>query len=46
MHSYNIYYDLTTYRLRYQGHIINLAVNSFIYVTNSEALEENEQPTI
>jgi hypothetical protein len=44
LHEYNIIYDPVTQRLRCQGHIINLSVNSFIYVTNEENLEEDEEP--
>jgi hypothetical protein len=43
LHSYNISYDSTTYRLRCQGHIINLSVNSFLYVTDKENLEEDRE---
>ena len=41
--KYDIYYDPKTHRIRCQGHIINLSVNDFIYVTNTKLLEENEE---
>ena len=44
LHEYSIIYDPVAYRIRYQGHIINLSVNSFIYVTDKENLEEEEEP--
>jgi hypothetical protein len=44
LHEYDIIYDPITQRLRCQGHIINLSVNSFIYVTDKENLEEDEEP--
>jgi len=37
---WHIKYDPKTHRLRCQGHIINLAVQSFLFVTNSENIEE------
>jgi hypothetical protein len=40
--EYQIIYDSVTQRLCCQGHIINLSVNSFIYVTDMEKLEEEE----
>jgi hypothetical protein len=44
LHEYDIIYNPITQRLRCQGHIINLSVNSFIYVTDKENLEEDEEP--
>lgn len=38
--QYDIFYDSKTHRIRCQGHIINLAVNDFIYVSNTNLLEE------
>jgi hypothetical protein len=43
LHEYDILYDPIIRRLRCQGHIINLAVNSFIYVTDKENLEEDKE---
>lgn len=37
---WHIKYDPKTHRLRCQGHIINLALQSFLFVTNSENIEE------
>ena len=44
LYEYSIIYDPVTYRIRYQGHIINLSINSFIYITDKENLEEEEEP--
>jgi len=43
LHEYDINYDPKTHRLRCQGHIINLSINSFLYVTDLETLEEDEE---
>jgi hypothetical protein len=46
LYEYNIVYDPKTHRLRCQGHIINLSVNSFLYVTDDENVEgDEEHPT-
>jgi hypothetical protein len=42
LHEYGIQYDPQHYRLRCQGHVLNLSVNSFLYVTNSDILEEED----
>jgi hypothetical protein len=39
--KWHIRYNPKTHRLRCQGHIINLAVQSFLFVTNSENIEED-----
>ena len=46
LHIYTIIYNATLYRLRYIGHIINLAVNSFLFVTDTEDLEEPQNRTL
>ena len=38
-----IKYDAKTHWLRCQGHIINLAVNSFLFVTDSDNLESDNK---
>jgi hypothetical protein len=38
--DHSIKYDYRLHRIRYQGHILNLAVYSFLFVTNSENLED------
>ena len=38
-----IKYDVKTHRLRCQGHIINLAVNSFLFVTDSDNPESDDE---
>jgi hypothetical protein len=45
LHEHLIIYDSTTQRLRCQGHIINLSINSFIYVTDKENLEQDDEPS-
>ena len=40
--KHTIKYDPKQYRLRCQGHIINLSVNSFLFVTDDESLENEE----
>jgi hypothetical protein len=44
LYEYSIIYDPIAYRIRCQGHIINLSINSFIYITDKENLEEEEEP--
>jgi hypothetical protein len=44
LHKYSIIYDPIAHRIRCQGYIINLSINSFIYVTDKENLEEEEEP--
>jgi hypothetical protein len=38
--DHSIKYDYKLHRIRCQGHIINLAVYSFLFVTDSENLED------
>ena len=40
--SFNIKYDPIARRLRCSGHIINLSVKSFLFVTDDETLEATE----
>ena len=40
--SFNIKYDPIARRLRCSGHIINLSVKSFLFVTDNETLEATE----
>ena len=42
LHEYGIQYDSQHHRLRCQGHVLNLSVNSFLYVTDSDYLEEDD----
>ena len=39
-HHWHIKYNLKTYRLRCQGHIINLAIQSFLFIINSKNIKE------
>jgi hypothetical protein len=41
--KWNIKYDPKTHRLRCQGHILNLAANSFLFVTDNEDLEDDDE---
>jgi hAT family C-terminal dimerisation region len=43
LHEHGIIYDAKHHRLRCQGHIINLSVNSFLYVTDNEAIDEKDE---
>jgi hypothetical protein len=43
--KHDIKYDTKHYRVRCQGHILNLLVHSFLFVTNSENLEDNTLET-
>jgi len=45
-HDYRIQYNSIHHRLRYQGHIIHLAVKSFLFVTNKENIKEDEETNI
>jgi hAT family C-terminal dimerisation region len=46
LQEYQIEYDARHHRIRCQGHIINLVAHAFIFITDSENLEaENETPT-
>ncbi len=38
--KWRLNYDAKTHRLHYQGHIINLAIQSFLFVTQEENLEK------
>ena len=40
--SYNIKYDPVYHHLHYSSHIINLAVKSFLFVTNNKTLKANK----
>jgi hypothetical protein len=44
--SFNIKYDPFHHRLRCSGHIINLAVKSFLFVTDNETLEADDAEEI
>ena len=39
--NYKLLYDLIHYRIRCQGYVINLAVKSFLFVTDKENIEED-----
>jgi hypothetical protein len=42
LQKYGIKYDPKHHRLRCQGHILNLCVNSFLFVTDDESLEQDD----
>ncbi len=44
--DHRITYNAIHYRLHYQGHIINLAIKSFLFVTNKENIEEDKERDI
>jgi hAT family C-terminal dimerisation region len=44
--KYGITYDADLHRLRCMGHIINLSVNSFLWVTDTEDLEQPNNQTL
>ena len=39
LHDYNMVYDAKQHRLRCMGHIINLSVNSFLFVMATDDIE-------
>jgi hypothetical protein len=42
LYKHGIQYDAKHHRLRCHGHIINLSVNSFLYVTDKENIEDDD----
>lgn len=42
LRQYDIQYDPTSHRLRCQGHIINLAAKSFLFITDKEKIKCND----
>ena len=44
--DFNLKYEPVHYRIRCQGHVINLAVKSFLFVTDKEALDEDEERSV
>jgi len=44
--DFRLQYDPIHHRIRCQGHIINLAVKSFLFVTDKEVLDEDEEANI
>jgi hypothetical protein len=40
--KHDLTYDPKYHRARCQGHVLNLSVNSFLFVTDSENLENDE----
>jgi hypothetical protein len=44
--EYNVKYDPKHHRLRCQGHIINLAVKSFLFVTDKENIDEDDETNV
>jgi hypothetical protein len=41
--DFRLNYDPILHRIRCQGHIINLAVKSFLFVTDKETLDETKK---
>ncbi len=44
--DFNLKYELVYYYIRYQGHVINLAIKSFLFVTDKEALNKDEERSV
>jgi hypothetical protein len=44
--DFRLSYDLIHHRIRCQGYIINLAVKSFLFVTDKETLDEDEETNV
>jgi hypothetical protein len=44
--KHNVKFDPKHHRLRCQGHIINLACKSFLFVTDDENIDEDEEADI
>jgi hypothetical protein len=44
--DFRLNYNPIYYRIRCQGHIINLAVKSFLFVTDKETLDKDEETSV
>ncbi len=44
--DFQLKYDPIYYRIRCQGHVINLAVKSFLFVTDKETLDEDQETSV
>ena len=44
--KFSLKYDSVYYRIRYQGYIINLAIKSFLFVTDKKVLDKNTESNI
>ena len=44
--DFKLSYDPIRYRIHYQGHIINLAVKSFLFITDKESIEEDKETNV
>ncbi len=44
--DFRLQYEPIHHRIRYQGHVINLAVKSFLFVTDKETIDEDEETNI
>ena len=44
--DFRLSYDLIHHQIRCQGHIINLAVKSFLFVTDKETLDKDEETNV
>jgi hypothetical protein len=40
LQQYGIVYDSKHHRLRCQGHVLNLSINSYLYVTDTKTIED------
>jgi hypothetical protein len=44
--EFNFKYDLIHYRIRYQGHVINLVIKLFLFVMDKEVLNEDTETNV
>ncbi len=44
--EFSLKYDPIHHRIRCQGHVINLAVKSFLFVTNREVINEDQETSV
>jgi hypothetical protein len=44
--DFRLNYDLIHYCIRCQGHVINLAVKSFLFVSDKETLNKDEETSV
>lgn len=44
--DFQLKYDLIYYYIHCQGHVINLVVKSFLFVTNKETLDKDQETSV
>jgi hypothetical protein len=45
-HDFKLNYNLIHYRIRCQEHVINLAVKSFLFVSDKETLDKDKETSV